>query len=160
MKPTDLNILDYQNLVKEFHGESDRAAAVLAGGFIESYLAKYMLSCMVEDKSVKKLFEGFGPFASFSQRYEAAYAFGILSLDRRNDLKYIGKIRNHFAHHPQNTSFHKKPVKDWCAHLSTKKLNVNFPKMQKHSNREVYLLAIAMCFMEWHNSMVVKNENL
>ena len=68
MKPNDLNIIDYQNVVKAFHDETDRAAAVLAGSFMESYLAKYLRSYMVDDPKVDQLFDGFGPFADFKKR--------------------------------------------------------------------------------------------
>ncbi|MBU4264230.1 MAG: hypothetical protein KKC76_20460 [Proteobacteria bacterium] len=157
MKPLDLNIDDYHKAVEAFHGESDRAAAVLAGGFIESYLAKYLRSFMVADDSVTELFDGFGPFADFKQRYEAAYAFGFLSSTQRSDLKFVAKVRNHFAHHPLEASFDKAPVSDWCSHLSTKGIQCQVPGFQ-HTNRELYLLAVSMCVASWHNAMLKREK--
>lgn len=155
MKPIDLNVDDYHETVQAFHAESDRAAAVLAGGFIESYLAKYLRSFMIEDESVGEMFDGFGPFSDFKQRYEAAYAFGWLSSRQKGDLKYIAKIRNHFAHHPLKASFDSSPVCDWCSQLSTKALPVPHPDLAP-SNKELYLLAISLCVANWHNSMLAR----
>lgn len=118
MKPEDLNISNYQDLVKDFHDESDRGAAVLAGAFIESYLANYIKSHLVEDAPIKTLFEGFGPMATYSQRREIAYSFGLISTHQYEDLKYIGKIRNRFAHHPLQATFEEDRVASWCRELS------------------------------------------
>ena len=38
MKPTEVDISDYNKVVGMFHEETDRAAAVLAGSFLESQL--------------------------------------------------------------------------------------------------------------------------
>lgn len=156
MKPIDLNIDDYQKAVEAFHGETDRAAAVLAGGFIESYLAKYLRSFMVADVPETDLFENFGPFATLNQRYETAYAFGWLSNAQRNDLKFVAKIRNHFAHHPVHTSFNEGPVSDWCRQLSS--VGSQAQLGITHTNRDVYLLSISMCVGVMHNSMLARAE--
>lgn len=39
MKRLPLNMNDYQSFVQEFHAESERAAIVMAGGFLDHYLA-------------------------------------------------------------------------------------------------------------------------
>lgn len=156
MKPVDLDIDDYHESVKAFHSETDRAAAVLAGSFIESFLAKYLRSFMVNDDEVKNLFDGFGPFSDFNQRRETAYAFGFIDGQQRNDLKYIGKVRNHFAHHPLDAGFDKQPVSDWCAQLSTKNLyplSGQEPNANQ-DNRNRYLVAISICVGGWHNTML------
>lgn len=55
MKPIDLDIDDYHEVLTELHKESDRAAAVLGGSFVECYLAKYLKAAMVQD--AKRLLE-------------------------------------------------------------------------------------------------------
>jgi DNA-binding MltR family transcriptional regulator len=160
MKPIDLSIDDYHKAVELFHGESDRSAAVLAGSFIESYLAKYMRSFMIDDECVQNLFDGFGPFSDFYQRFEASYALGFITNQQRTDLKYIAKIRNHFAHHPLVAGFDKPPVSDFCRHLSTYDL---YPLQGQethieHDNRYRYLVAISLCIGIWHNSMLERND--
>jgi hypothetical protein len=39
----------------------------------------------------------------------------------RADLDVIRKIRNHFAHHPEHSTFDTPPVGDWCRMLTTAK---------------------------------------
>ena len=160
MKPNDLNIIDYQNVVKAFHDETDRAAAVLAGSFMESYLAKYLRSYMVDDPKVDQLFDGFGPFADFKKRIECGYAFGVINEQYRNDLNFIRKICNHFAHHPLEARFDKSPVNQWCKNLSTNKL---YPLKgqeanKNNDNRSRYLVAIGLCVGTWHNSMLKRKS--
>ena len=65
MKPEPVNLLDYQNIVETYHKGSDRAAIVLAGSFVEHFLAAYLQHFMLNDDSITNLFAGFGPFASF-----------------------------------------------------------------------------------------------
>ncbi|HUT43673.1 MAG TPA: MltR family transcriptional regulator, partial [Desulfobacterales bacterium] len=113
----DISVLDYQNLVKIFHEESDRAASVLAGSYIEHMLGKFIRSYMVEDIKEDKLFAGFGPFATFSRRINTAYAFGLISKNDRDDLKKIQEIRNQFAHFPKNITFDTQEIKDLCVNL-------------------------------------------
>jgi len=143
-------------VVEAFHGESDRAAAVFAGSFIESYLAKYLLSHMVDDPCVQDLFDGFGPFASYKQRVDSAYAFGFIQKEQRTDLTLIGKVRNHFAHHPLEAAFDKAPVSGWCTNLSTNKLYplTEQPPDLKRDNRYRYLVAIGKSIVNWHNKML------
>ena len=160
MKPTDLSIDDYYNAVKIFHDESDRAAAVLAGSLIENYLAKYLISFMIDDKKVLDLFDGFGPFASYSQRVSTAYAFGYITKEQKNDLDYIGKIRNHFAHHPHEATFDREPVCSFCQILSA---NTLFPLPGQQSNpisenRYRYLFAINKLIFEWDKAMLATKD--
>ena len=133
MKPTDLDIDDYHASLQSFHAESDRAAAVLAGSFIENYLAKYLKIFMVEDGSTK-LFDADGPLATFNQRIRIAYAFKLISKVTRDDLFLIAKIRNHFAHHPLNTSFDTAPVSDHCRNL---RRLISSPNLQMHLTRSI-----------------------
>lgn len=142
MKPITINVDDYANILNEYHKESDRGAAVLAGGMIESILAEYLAAHMVDDAGIHTLFEGFGPFASYAQRYETAYAFGLIHGEARSDLKIIGRIRNRFAHNPLETSFDAAPVRDWCQQLSIKKKIAEHAPHVNNSNRELYIIAI------------------
>ena len=105
MKPLEVNLNDYQQLVEIYHAESDRAAAVLAASFIEHYLAAIIKCFLVKDKDIDQLFHGFGPMASFSQRIHVAYAFRTIDRQTRDDLIAIKDIRNHFAHNPKAATF-------------------------------------------------------
>lgn len=107
----------FEALVGEFRGESDRAAAILAASFLDEALAAAIRSQFVDDPSVDELFTGYGPLSSFSARIEIAFALGLLDKKHKGDLRFIRKIRNHFAHHPARASFEMSPVSDWCSNF-------------------------------------------
>lgn len=156
MKVIDLNILDYQDTVRLFHSETDRAAAVLAGSFLENYIGSYLRAFMIEDSEIDKLFDGFGPFSDFMKRIECAYAFGFISKEHRSDLTFIRKIRNHFAHHPLDSAFDKSPIIDWCGNLSTKDFYPlrDQPADLIKDNRHRFLIAIGSLVIFFHNKML------
>lgn len=159
-KPEELTVDDYHDVVRLFHGEPDRSAAVLAGSFAEHYAGIYLRSFMVDDPKLDELFTGFGPFASFSQRISACYAFGFIDSQLKNDLNTIKAIRNHFAHHPKEVSFETDKLRTLCSNLSTSKpfkndegedFTVKEPKLW-------YLFAISLFVARAHNTMLAKSK--
>jgi DNA-binding MltR family transcriptional regulator len=115
----DLKVTDYQELVETYHAESDRAAAVLAGSFLEEFLGQFLRQFLAKEPEVEPLFGHYGPLGTFAARIDLAFAMGLIYREVWQDLHYIRKVRNHFAHHPLDTSFESSPVRDWCACLST-----------------------------------------
>jgi hypothetical protein len=51
--PEPVTLNDYQSIVADYHSESDRAAIVLAGSFVEHCLANYLKHFMIQDESTK-----------------------------------------------------------------------------------------------------------
>src|SRR2546429_704647 len=106
VKPTKIDLNDYQKLFETYHSESDRAAALLSGSFVEHYLAEYLNTCyLVKDPDIDDLFHGFGPMATFSQRISIAHAVGAIDKGTMDELRALKEIRNHFAHHPRDAKF-------------------------------------------------------
>lgn len=164
MKHIDLTILDYNRIVDSFHSESDRAAAVLAGSFLEHFLSKFLRSLIIKEmpeKEINELFESAGPFSDFKQRYEVAYAFGLIPSDVRNDIKYIAKIRNHFAHHPLDAKFDSQPVSDFCAQLMPyqQMLEAHGNQGKRVVNRLTYLVTVGTCVAGMQLKMHKNTEN-
>jgi hypothetical protein len=127
MKPIDATLADYQSMVLLFQNESDRGAAVLAGSYVENHLGLYLRSKMTDSSIAEKIFSPDGSLSTFSQRINFAQAFGFLSKAQCADLNLIKKIRNHFAHHPKDSSFNDKPVSDWVESLIATKTKVTMP---------------------------------
>ena len=156
-KRIDLDIDKYQDMVKNYHEESDRAAAVLAGSFIEEFLRLFLREQLLDDPLVDEMLEGYGPLATFSARIDILYAMGNIDKAIRSDLNFIRKIRNHFAHHPEQTTFDESPVRDFCSNLSTAKIGVDQNGKQHvppNDHRFHYLLAIGMIVGQIHNVML------
>jgi hypothetical protein len=153
-KPHNLDLWDWNSMVESFHNESDRGAAVLAGGFVENYLGIYLQSFVVDPKVASDLFQAVGPLSSFSQRIAIARAFGFISKKQYDDLTLIRKIRNHFAHYPLDASFSDLPV----TQLATKLSEINtaiesHPKDEAERNRRAYLISCAMFCGITHQAM-------
>lgn len=155
-----VSITNYSKIVRLYHGESDRAAAILAGSFAESFLEKFLKACMIDDLVVEELFQGYSPLSTFSARIACGYAFGSIGPGIKNDLTYIRKVRNHFAHHPAETSFEVSPVRELCANLSSAKptQDQDGKDWTVKDARSQYLLAVSMTVAILHNAMVAKNK--
>lgn len=121
LRDHDTWIRSYDSIVELYHNESDRAAAVLAGSVLDKYLGDYVKLFLVDHSTVDELFRGYGPFATFSARINTAFALGLLTEKMRDDCHYVRRIRNHFSHHPAETSFLTSPVRELCTNLSIAK---------------------------------------
>lgn len=146
-------LVDYNNIVEQFHRESDRAAAIQAASLVECFTEQLLRPFMKEDSVVEGLFNGYGPLGTFSARSDIAYAFGIIDNVMHRDLEYIRKIRNHFAHNPTEASFDKAPVKDWCAQLSTASLR------EGEDERIIFLFAVGLTIGGMHNIVLAKENS-
>jgi len=141
----DLDFSDWNVMVQAFHNESDRGAAVLAGGFVENYLAVYLRSSIVDAEVADELFQPLGPLSSFSQRSAVARAFGFVSKSQYDDLAVIRRIRNHFAHHPLDSTFNTPAVAQLAAKLSQFQVATeSSPKDDRLRNRWAYLFTCGM----------------
>jgi Mannitol repressor len=117
-KPKELSLGEWNEMTSAFHEESDRGAAILAGSFVEHALGQYIKFRIRDKKVADTLFDAMGPLSSFSQRIAIAYAFDLISQVQYKDFETIRKIRNHFAHHPLDTTFNTNDIKQLCAALS------------------------------------------
>jgi len=111
-------IARYNEMARLYSEESDRGAAVLAASYLDQYLGERLRAQLVDDPSVDELFRGYGPLSTFAAKTDMAFALGLMTRDMKSDVRLIRKIRNHFAHHPEFTSFNNPPAKDWCAQIA------------------------------------------
>ena len=113
-------------LTKEFENESDRSAAVLAGGYLDHLLGDLIATAMVVGpKEVDDLLyaDGQGPLGTFRARVDTAYCMGLISKDEYRDLHLIRKIRNDFAHELIGLSFETPSIACRCGELVGAKKN-------------------------------------
>ena len=104
-KILDLGLGDWNAIVMAFHNESDRGAAVLAAGFADNTLAQYIRFRLVSTHHANKIFGPMAPLGTFSGRIMIAESFGLISRPDAANLDLVRQVRNHFAHHPLETSF-------------------------------------------------------
>jgi DNA-binding MltR family transcriptional regulator len=98
--------------------ESDRGCALLAAAYLEYELGMLIQVFLIDDATlVKDFFRGTGPLATFSARIDTAYLFGLIPRAVRQDLHLIRKIRNDFAHHPEQIEFTESSIASRCGQL-------------------------------------------
>ncbi len=162
IKFDDISILDYQKLAKEFKNETDRGAAILAANYVEIYLGKYLKSFMTDNAGIDELFNGFGPFATFSQRIKAAYALGYIDKNTKSNLELIREVRNSFAHNFKIKSFDNPRITSLCNKLTTAHLRgITTTNKQyiQFGHRDHYILAVAFFTGKMHNNMLGRQKN-
>jgi DNA-binding MltR family transcriptional regulator len=85
-------------------GIDDTTVVLLATGLIEKFLWVSLIALfrrdVVSKTMITNVFEGDGPLATFSAKIEVCAGLGSITDDVRHDLKIIKKIRNDFAHSP------------------------------------------------------------
>ena len=146
MKPKNLDVGDWNNLVDVYYNESDRGAAVLAGSFVENALRLYLREKIRDQKIADDLFSPVGPLSSFSQCSRIAYAFGFVREEVFRDVELIRRIRNHFAHHPMDATFATPEVLQLAGQLSTANdfRPSDHPEPEGKGARIAYLLACGL----------------
>jgi hypothetical protein len=145
MRKHDLSLWHWNEIVPTFHEESDRGAGVLAAGFVDEYLSVFLRWKMMNKKIGDELFAPLGPLNSFSQKIACAHAFGFIPKQYYDDLTIIRRVRNHFAHHPLDSSFSTKEVADLVSKLSTfTDAKETWQKNPRLGNRHAFLFACGM----------------
>ena len=104
---------DFLEFVKEFKGESDRAAVVLGASKLDQLLGmvleKYLLPC---PNSTDDLFSHNGPLGTFSSKIDLAYRLGLIDSTFCRSIHMMRKIRNSFAHEVYGASLNGGSHKD------------------------------------------------
>lgn len=104
----------YDDFVKEFIPESDRAAVVLGAAYIEELLGELLaasiigLSAAASKELLKRDLQG------YERRAKIAHAFGLISNEELADIKDVGTIRNKMAHVTAGYDFSEKMVVGLC----------------------------------------------
>lgn len=141
---------DFEGLIKEFQNESDRAAIVVGGAYLDVKLAEYIANFLIDDTDeVNKLLGldrskvGYEtPLGAFSARIRAAYCLGLLTHEQYRDLLTIQKIRNEFAHGLHGLSFADERITSQCRNLLVPKQELSADSYKYYSPRDLFLLTL------------------
>ena len=107
---------------KQFHEsldhETDRGCCLMAASYLEYQLEIVIKKLLVNNLTTyEKLFDFNGPLGTFSSKIEMAYSLGLIGPKVRQDLNFLRKIRNSFAHEHKLLSFSDKPMCDIAEHF-------------------------------------------
>ncbi len=103
---------DWDGFLKEFQGESDRAAAILGAAFLDEQLRCLLEEFLVDDPESKNLLKG--ALRDVTVRARAAFSLGFLSPLEYRDICRILGIRNRFAHQMHGLSFADPDITAQC----------------------------------------------
>jgi hypothetical protein len=133
----------------------DRAAAVMAGAFLEYNLA-FALRARMRDMTkseIESVFDnhGHGALNTFSQKIWTGYALNLYGLQTRQDLLILKDIRNEFAHEPEEIDFNHHEIEKLCKKLGTpKKLSILETKSEENRPRIRYMDTIHFFATRFH----------
>jgi hypothetical protein len=112
--------------VVEIEEQTDRAAAIIAGSYLEDFLAAAIRSKFTQDEKVlNQFFNGMGPLATFSAKIDMAYLLHLVDEDNRKRLHQIRRIRNEFAHDLSPLKFETLRIADMCRAIYGSDENLN-----------------------------------
>ena len=101
---THPHLKDFVPFLDDLNKESARGTVLISASYIENQLGEIISAFLLDDKSSKKLLEGFAaPLGTFSARTNAAKALGLISAEEYLEIETIRKIRNEFAHNHRIT---------------------------------------------------------
>jgi hypothetical protein len=109
----------FQQAISEIEStQSDRAAAIVAGTFLEHHLtAAIQMRMEKSEKLTTELFRPSGVLGSFGVKIDIGYLIGLYSEETRRELQTIKDIRNTFAHRLKAKDFSYDRVKSLAANL-------------------------------------------
>ena len=121
-------------LHEAFSGESDRAAAIVAGALLDEavlrLLDRRLAPAPHKDRSITG--GANAPLGAFSTRIDACCQLGLISKHLAADLHLIRRVRNDFAHSTDDLSFDSGPIRDRVRALEvTSGFNKRYPAVRE-----------------------------
>lgn len=89
------------------------------GWLAEFFLERLLRTRMVQGAEVNGLFDA-GPASTFYGKIGITYAFGLIDKQTKDDLTYVRRIRNGFAHSLEHRPFSDSSICELWANISTK----------------------------------------
>jgi len=122
--------------------ESERGSAIVCAALLDESLREIIKAKLVAlSKKKDDLFDGGNaPLESSSAKIDLAYRIGLISRDEKSSFHLIRKIRNKFAHSPEEINFESNVVKNLISelfNLNNEMLNI-FANAAKRIPRTTY----------------------
>jgi hypothetical protein len=112
---------DWDQIIDELEGVSDRSAAILISAHAEDALSalivsRFKVQCVAD---LEALYDRDGALSSFFSKIHLGYVMGLYDAETKGDLEVIRRVRNAFAHAPRPISFRTAEIIDECKKLKT-----------------------------------------
>ena len=136
----------FSEFINEFQHESDRAAAILAGAYLDNLLSTILENYLISDNknSHNILYGNNSPLYTFHSRILCSYGLGLIPTHEFKDLLVIKKIRNAFAHKQAGLSFSSQSITDQCKKLMiVQELQNELRKFDWSNSRNLFIYEVA-----------------
>jgi len=126
--------------LNEFQSETDRAAAILGGAYLDNLLNE-LLKCRLlynslTDKDLNNL--------SFDRRIKLCYSTGVINQKEKRDLTTIKNIRNYFAHDIEVNDFKKGNIPYLCKKLYSQEDSILAEGSPAANSRNIFTESVAI----------------
>lgn len=116
MRTTDLDNLG--RFLQELQSETDRGLALVGASVLDDKLRGTLMSFFAEVSAAAKLLDsGNAPLGTMSARADACFALGLIDQFEYDEITYVRKIRNEFAHGLHGMNFQTEPIRGYCSNL-------------------------------------------
>lgn len=117
LQPDDPFFDRMNRFMRAVKDESDRGEVLVSAAVIEEMLEVIIKTFLLDTAATKELFrEGYGPVSSFAAKCDLARCLGLIREDEARDIKFVRKIRNHYAHHIE-CSFDDSQIANWAREM-------------------------------------------
>jgi hypothetical protein len=121
---------------------NDRAIAIVGAAFLDTLLEHVLITFLVDDESEVKRLMGYDrPFGTYGNKITAIYCLGLISKVIREDLRYVQKIRNKFAH-DLLVSFELEPIRSWCLAMKWHELSLFMKPPDGATSRDIFQVGV------------------
>ena len=112
------DIKEFSKFLTYFQKETDRGAALVGAAMLDARLERILLMCLLNNNARKELLFGTtAPLGTFSAKANLCSALGFITEKESEEIKFIRKIRNEFAHKLDDLSFSDYPICNYCLEL-------------------------------------------
>jgi hypothetical protein len=132
--------------VNEFHGETDRGAALIGAALVSNRLRRLLSDHLLTNEATEKLLADSSEsiLGTFNAQAQMCYALGLITEIEYKECGIIRRVRNEFAHQLHGLTFTNTQIADWCGNLKA----VTYPTA---TPRERFVNSvITLCMVLWY----------
>lgn len=141
------NYREYEEFRAVVRGETDRAAGVLGGAYLEDLLKQLLSHYFIHDTVVGERLKADWPPRTFSGRINASFALGLIAPVVHRDLHLVRTIRNEFAHERAVHSMAEPPFRDWCTEFAILKAFPDYRSWNRPGDLHRRIFELALSFL-------------
>lgn len=131
------------NFLKDIHGKSDRAVAIVGAALLNAHVEQLLTSFFVDDRAeIEALLANDRSLGTFGTRIRLAYLLGLISKDEHEDLWAVNQIDEAFSRELGDIAFVDEPVCGLC--LELRMPNKVLLMGEQHTPRRMFVFGVAL----------------